>query len=174
MTAAKDMKIQGEVLGLDSTRSSFVYHTSPSINDYNHVDLAPLYVAIGYISGFQGQMHNRIRGPGYTYDCALSVLTNEGQIRLILYRASDPVSAFNEFVSIVVSVILIYPSKNCTFSFGRTKEFNQMLSGIQLLSMELKVLPFTEWLAVFQSSVMLLNTRFPCLLKIFLRTITRT
>lgn len=103
MTLANDERNQGEVLGLDSTDISTLYHTSPGINDYNHNDLPALYVAIAYISNVEGPMWRRIRGPGYTYDCILEVLPNEGKIWLFLYRATDVVSAFKEFVKIVVS-----------------------------------------------------------------------
>lgn len=104
MNTKRNVSSQGEILGLDSTKSGFLYHTSRAINDFSNDDLPALYVALTYLTQFQGVMFNRIRDPGYAYGFKLQSLPNEGQIGFQLYRSGDIFDAFRECVNIVVSI----------------------------------------------------------------------
>lgn len=96
---------QGEVIGLNSTDTAFLIHSSPGVKYFNDSDLAPLTVALSYCSQIGGPMWQRVRGNGYTYFYALELIPEEGVIQLQLVQASDMVSAFKEMLNIIVSNI---------------------------------------------------------------------
>lgn len=103
MVAPNTVSSQGEVIGLNSTDSAYLIHSSPAMNDYNDKDLAPLSVALSYCSQIGGPMWSRVRGPGYTYFYALELIPDEGVIQFQLLRATNIVRAFNETLNIIVS-----------------------------------------------------------------------
>lgn len=103
MLAPSTVSSQGEVVGLTSTDSGNVVHSSPAMTDYNDKDLAPLTVALSYCSQIGGPMWSRVRGPGYTYFYLLEVIPDEGVIQFQLLRATNIARAFNETFNIVVS-----------------------------------------------------------------------
>lgn len=96
---------QGELIGINSTDTAYLIHSSPGVKDFNDRDLAPLTVALSYCSQIGGPMWQRVRGYGYTYFYALELTPEEGVIQFQLVQASDVVSAFNEMLNIIVSNI---------------------------------------------------------------------
>lgn len=110
MVDLNTIKSQGEVIGLNTTDTSFLVHTSPAVTDFNSEDLAPLMVALTYLTQREGPMWNRVRGPGYAYMVFLLLIPSEGVIQLQLYKASDTVRAFDESVRIIVSSLKPFTS----------------------------------------------------------------
>lgn len=98
----KNIPVQGEVVGLPSSESGFLFQASPAINSYTHDDLPALSVFCNYFAQIEGAMWRRLRGPGYTYDYTFKPSPNEGLLYFSLYRATDVPNAFKEFQKIVV------------------------------------------------------------------------
>lgn len=112
MVAPETVSVRGEIVGIQQ-ETSFLYHASPGITDFNDNDLAALTVALSYCVQMGGPLWSRVRGPGYTYYYRLILIPNEGIIEFRLFRAADVVRAFNETLQIIVSRICGYHFFTC-------------------------------------------------------------
>ena len=89
--------------GLGSCESSFLSRTAPSLTNPRSPDLAPLLLAIQYLTQLEGPMWRQIRGAGLAYGYSVLVSTNKGQIYFTLYKATHPHKAFEEGKRIIMS-----------------------------------------------------------------------
>ena len=91
--------------GLGSCESSFLSRTAPSLSDPRSPYLAPLLLAIQYLTQLEGPMWRQIRGAGLAYGYSIIVSTNKGQIYFSLFKATNPVKAYEEGKRIVMSQV---------------------------------------------------------------------
>jgi len=91
------------IAGLGSCESSFLSRTAPSLTDPRHPDLAPVLLAIQYITQLEGPMWRQIRGAGLAYGYSIIVSTNKGQIYFTLFKATHPAKAYEEGKRIIMS-----------------------------------------------------------------------
>ena len=89
--------------GLGSCESAFLSRTAPSLTDPRSPCLAPVMLAIQYLTQLEGPMWRQIRGAGLAYGYSIMVSTNKGQIYFTLYKATNPVKAYEEGKRIVMS-----------------------------------------------------------------------
>ena len=93
------------LFGLGSCESSFLSRTAPSLSDPRSPCLAPLMLAIQYLTQLEGPMWRQIRGAGLAYGYSIMVSTNKGQIYFTLFKATNPVKAYEEGKRIVMSQV---------------------------------------------------------------------
>ena len=91
--------------GLGSCESSFLFRTAPGLTDPRSPSLAPLLLAIQYLTQLEGPMWRRIRGAGLAYGYSIVVSTNKGQIYFTLFKATNPVKAYEEGKRLVMSQV---------------------------------------------------------------------
>ena len=91
--------------GLGSCESSFLSRTAPSLSSPRSPDLAPLMLAIQYLTQLEGPMWRQIRGAGLAYGYSIMVSTNKGQIYFTLFKATNPVKAYEEGKRLVMSQV---------------------------------------------------------------------
>jgi len=91
------------IAGLGSCESSFLSRTAPSLTDPRHPDLAPVLLAIQYITQLEGPMWRQIRGAGLAYGYSIIVSTNKGQIYFTLFKSTSPAKAYEEGKRIIMS-----------------------------------------------------------------------
>lgn len=103
MSYANTLSHPGEIIGVNITKTAVLYQFSPAINE-KHRDYAALIVAVECIGQRHGPMYDRVRGPGYVYSVGLKLFPSDSKFRMYLYKASDLVSAYREFVKIIVSI----------------------------------------------------------------------
>merc|ERR1719361_3144022 len=89
--------------GLGSCESSFLSRTAPSLSDPRSPYLAPLLLAIQYLTQLEGPMWRQIRGAGLSYGYSIIVSTNKAQIYFSLFKSTNPVKAYEEGKRIVMS-----------------------------------------------------------------------
>merc|ERR1719328_636296 len=91
--------------GLGSCESSFLSRTAPSLTDPRSPDLAPLLLAIQYLTQLEGPMWRQIRGAGLAYGYSVYPSVGKGQLFMSLYKATHPVKAFIEARRIVMDQV---------------------------------------------------------------------
>ena len=91
--------------GLGSCESAFLSRSAPAITDFMDTDLAPLMLAIQYLTQLEGPMWRQIRGAGLAYGYFIYPSVNKGQLFLSLYKATHPVKAFQEARRIVMDQV---------------------------------------------------------------------
>ncbi|XP_033325130.2 uncharacterized protein C05D11.1 [Megalopta genalis] len=96
-----EISINGCVTGLGCIESSFLIQSCQCINNYQHIDLAPLLVCLQYLIQLEGPMWKLIRGQGLSYAYNIYVNANEGLLYLSFYRSTNIVAAYKEAKSIV-------------------------------------------------------------------------
>jgi len=72
-----------------------------SFSDPRSPDLPPLLVAIEYITALEGPFWRQIRGKGYAYSYGLSHDLDAGKLTFRLFKATNPVAAYEAAESIV-------------------------------------------------------------------------
>ncbi|CAK0856196.1 unnamed protein product [Prorocentrum cordatum] len=75
-----------------------------SFTDPRCPELAPLLVAIEYITALEGPFWRKIRGRGLSYSYSLSHSLETGRISFGLFKAADPVAAFSVAREVVVKL----------------------------------------------------------------------
>jgi len=72
-----------------------------SFTDPRSPELAPLLVAIEYITALEGPFWRKIRGKGLSYSYSLSHSSDTGKLRFALSKATNPLGAFGAARTIV-------------------------------------------------------------------------
>ncbi|XP_055378206.1 uncharacterized protein C05D11.1-like [Condylostylus longicornis] len=93
--------MQGTVVGMGCVESAFLFHSIPSIKNFNDPDLPALMLYLQYLTQLEGPLWRQIRGQGFAYCYTLIPRPQEGVLSLSLYRASNVVAAFKEAKSII-------------------------------------------------------------------------
>ncbi|KAL2723884.1 uncharacterized protein V1478_008397 [Vespula squamosa] len=101
MNLSKDVSLKGCVTGLGCIDSSFLVQSCQSINDFQHEDLAALFVCLQYLNQTEGPMWRLIRGQGLSYGYAIYPKINEGLLYFSLYKSANVVGAYKEARNIV-------------------------------------------------------------------------
>ncbi|XP_078049942.1 uncharacterized protein C05D11.1 [Augochlora pura] len=96
-----EISIDGCVTGLGCIESSFLIQSCPCINNYQHVDLAPLLVCLCYLEQLEGPMWKLIRGQGLSYSYRIDVNVNEGLLYFSFYKSTNIIAAYKVVKSIV-------------------------------------------------------------------------
>ncbi|XP_050536251.1 uncharacterized protein C05D11.1-like [Daktulosphaira vitifoliae] len=93
--------IRACIVGMGSIESSYFKQVSDCINDYNHPDVAAIYVFLSYFSQLEGPMWKKVRGSGYVYHYDFSLNLDEGKISLSFYRSVNVLAAYQATKSII-------------------------------------------------------------------------
>ncbi|XP_076642310.1 uncharacterized protein C05D11.1 [Halictus rubicundus] len=101
MNPLNEISIKGCITGLGCIESSFLLQSCQCINNYQHIDLAPLRVCLQYLTQLEGPMWKLIRGQGLSYGYNIYVNANEGLLYLSFYRSTNVIVAYKEAKSIV-------------------------------------------------------------------------
>ena len=91
------------LVGLGSCESAFLSRSTPSLVDPRSPALAPVMLAIQYLTQLEGPMWRQIRGAGLAYGYSIMVSTDKGQIYFTLFKSTNPVKAYEEGKRIVMS-----------------------------------------------------------------------
>jgi len=75
-----------------------------AISDPQSPELAPLLVAIEYLTALEGPFWRKIRGKGLAYSYDISHSLEQGYIKASLFKATDPLAAFKEAGNIVTQL----------------------------------------------------------------------
>merc|ERR1719334_426741 len=67
------------ILGLGSCESAFLSRSAPAITDFRSPDLAPLLLALQYMTQLEGPIWRQIRGAGLAYGTFIFPSVNKGQ-----------------------------------------------------------------------------------------------
>lgn len=90
---------------LGSCESAYLSRSVPAITDFKSPDLAPLMLAIQYLTQLEGPMWRQIRGAGLAYGYFIYPSVNKGQLFMSLYKATHPVKAYQEAKKIVMDQV---------------------------------------------------------------------
>merc|ERR1712059_204719 len=91
--------------GLGSCESAYLSRSTPAITDFNSPDLAPLMLALQYLTQLEGPMWRQIRGAGLAYGYSMYLSVNKGQLYIGLFKATHPVKAYVEAKRIVMDQV---------------------------------------------------------------------
>merc|ERR1719361_2836871 len=91
--------------GLGSCESAFLSRTAPSLTDPRSPCLAPVMLAIQYLTQLEGPMWRQIRGAGLAYGYFIYPSVGKGQLFMSLYKATHPVKAYEEARRIVMDQV---------------------------------------------------------------------
>jgi Zn-dependent M16 (insulinase) family peptidase len=94
-----DPKYTGIIVGIGSIESSFMFHTSPGINNFMDPDLPAIRLYLQYLTQQEGPMYKKIRKSAYNY--SLFQLPIEGLTYLTLYRATNIYEAYKDTMAII-------------------------------------------------------------------------
>jgi Zn-dependent M16 (insulinase) family peptidase len=96
---------RGKLIRLPSTESGYFFAISNGPAGPMHPDVPALSIAFEYFSTMEGLFWNQIRGPGLAYGCSVSLDAITGHVNLVIYRATDVVSAVVRARTIVEEVV---------------------------------------------------------------------
>jgi len=104
--------VVGALGGLESSYLNATYAPNLDVRD---PDLAPLLVAIEYLSMLEGDLWVKVRGAGLAYGCGITYSTDERLLKFYLYRSTDIVGAADAAAEVVLSYVLLSatPSPHC-------------------------------------------------------------
>ena len=96
-------KQQNVVLSVAACESSYLSCSFPLAQSigYFHPDIAPLRVALEYLTTLEGPLWRRIRGLGYSYSYSIRIDIEAGLLQLVLFKSTNLGGAYNEAESIV-------------------------------------------------------------------------
>ncbi|XP_050536252.1 uncharacterized protein C05D11.1-like [Daktulosphaira vitifoliae] len=101
MLPLNQCEIRACVVGMGSIESSYFTQITDCINDYNHPDVAAVYVFLTYFSQLEGPMWKKVRGSGFAYSCKINLNLDEGKISLSFYRSVNVAAAYQATKSII-------------------------------------------------------------------------
>lgn len=84
---------------------AFLCHAVHCPIDIHHEAYMPLMLFMQYLTQLEGPFWRQIRGQGLAYGYQMYVNLHEQLLYFTLYRATNVISAFNQFKSITVSSI---------------------------------------------------------------------
>ncbi len=91
----------GTICGLSSVESGFLNLSAPSFSDFDHKDLASLFVATDLFTRLEGPFWVNIRGLGLSYSIGLRQDCEEGLITFTLFKSTNIVGAFSKALELV-------------------------------------------------------------------------
>lgn len=107
-TLLKEIVSPSQVLGLGCIEGAFLCHAVDCPIDIRHEAYMPLMVFMQYLTQLEGPFWRQIRGQGLAYGYNMYVSVFEHLLYFSLYRATNVVSAFNQFKTITVEFFFTY------------------------------------------------------------------
>ncbi|XP_050536250.1 uncharacterized protein C05D11.1-like isoform X2 [Daktulosphaira vitifoliae] len=94
-------EIRACIVGMGSIESTYFKQVTDCIKDYNHPDLATLYVFVTYFTQMEGPIWKKVRGLGLAYSCDILIKLDEGKISLSIYSSVNVPTAYQATKSII-------------------------------------------------------------------------
>lgn len=93
------------LMTLPTIESSYVTHTTKSIQGFNHPEYPVLRIALEVLNATEGYLWRYIRGSGLAYGAFVSLDVEAGLLSFSLYRSSNSMSAFEEAAKVLKGVV---------------------------------------------------------------------
>eukprot|EP00931_Biecheleriopsis_adriatica_P076118 TRINITY_DN49867_c0_g1_i1.p1 TRINITY_DN49867_c0_g1~~TRINITY_DN49867_c0_g1_i1.p1 ORF type:complete len:1112 (+),score=214.51 TRINITY_DN49867_c0_g1_i1:67-3402(+) len=94
-------KVAGCMVSSSAEESNYWMIQISSFSDPRSADLAPLLVAIEYLTALEGPFWRKIRGRGLSYSYSLAHNLESGTLQFGLFKSTDPIAAFQAACTIV-------------------------------------------------------------------------
>ncbi|CAE8685746.1 unnamed protein product [Polarella glacialis] len=94
----------GCIVSSSAEESNYWTIQCDAFSDPRSPDLAPLAVALEYLTALEGPFWRKIRGAGFAYSYSLSHNLELGVVRFGLFKATDPVAAYKAACEIVLGL----------------------------------------------------------------------
>lgn len=85
----------GCLLSSSAEESNYWVVQCDSLVDPRSSELAPLLVALEYLTALEGPFWRKIRGKGYSYSYSVSHSLETGTLKFALSKATNPIAAYN-------------------------------------------------------------------------------
>lgn len=102
---------RGCLLSSSAEESNYWSVQSACLTEPRSPELAPLLVAIEYVTALEGPFWRKIRGKGLSYHYSLSHSLEKGTIQFGLFKATDPVAAFRQ-AGLIVERLCAEPERD--------------------------------------------------------------
>lgn len=108
----KDGQTRGCLLSSSAEESNYWIVQCNSFSDPRSPELAPLLVAIEYVTALEGPFWRKIRGKGLSYSYSMSHTLESGTLKFGLSKATNPIEAFKVAGVIVAALCTESPQSD--------------------------------------------------------------